>query len=254
MKKVFSIAHVTFSEIARDRIFYSFLAFFAILLGASYLASQMSFLASTRIILDFGNSISLFGLSLFSISQGAGMIAKEYERQTIQLAQSKPVTPFQFLVGKLLGLGAIVFLNALVLLVVELLLLLALGAKIGSTFFVSFFFVFLQSWMLASISIFFVSFTTVTLSVVLTVGVLILGSTTSEFIRSFYKIESDGIRNFFMGLAYVFPSFETFNLGPKLTYYFPLKPREVLLPLLYSLSHSLIFIYLASRLIRKKEY
>lgn len=254
MRKVFSIALVTFQEISRDRIFYSFLAFFFVLLGASYLASQLSFVASSRIVLDFGNTISFFGLSLFAATQGASMIAKEYERQTIQLAQSKPLTEFQFLLGKWVGFSGVVFVNVVFLMLVEWFTLWILGASVGGAFFVSFLFVFLNALLLASISIFFISFTTVTLSIVFTIGVLVLGSTTTEFINVFGKIESAEVRGTLMALIYLFPSFEPFNLGHKLTYSLPIRAQEVIVPILYSLSYTAFFLFVSSRLIRKKEY
>lgn len=254
MKKIYSIAAVTFIEIARDKIFYSFLFFLMILLGGAYFASRLTILAPTRVVLDFGNTVLITGLSLYSILQGAAMIAKEYDKRTILLAQSKPLTPLQFIVGKFLGLAAVLFVNILILFVMETLILLPFQYTMGGSYYLSFVLAYLQALLLATVSIFCISFTTVTLSIIFVIGFWILGSTNTAFLALFMKMEASLIRDILVGVTYTFPSFEPFNLGYRLSYGFPVTRAQIFWPALYTLAYGSVFLYLSSKLIRKKEY
>jgi len=254
MRKILSIASTTFGEIARDRIFYSFLIFLFLLMGAAYLASKLSFIAPVRIVLDFGQTSASLGLALFAIIQGASNISREYERRTIMLVSSKPVRMIEFVLGKFFGVAGVLFINTALLLLVEWIIIRVMEVPGFGAFYLSFFLIFLQSLFLTAVAMFFISFTTVTLSVVFSVGVFILGCTTTEFLASFSKIDDEGVRSVLHGIVYSFPSFEGFNLGYRLTYQFPITFNDGFFPFLYTAVYSLFLLFISAHLLKVKEY
>lgn len=115
MKKILVIAQTTLRELFRERIFY--IIFFAglVLIGISLLFGAMSFDERVKMLIDFGyGSIQLSLLSL-SVFIGSSMLAKEIEKQTCLLVLSRPVTRYQFLLGKFFGAFSLLVITACVL-------------------------------------------------------------------------------------------------------------------------------------------
>ena len=80
LRAIFAIARVTFQEIILDKVLYNFVLFAFLLLGVSYLASQLTFLGQDRVILDFGMSAINLSCGVIAVFQGAAMFAREFER------------------------------------------------------------------------------------------------------------------------------------------------------------------------------
>ncbi|MGH9549129.1 MAG: ABC transporter permease [Terriglobales bacterium] len=102
---VSAIAVNTFRETVRDRIIYAFILFaFAITIIASLLGS-LSVGQDVRILEDIGlTAISLIGGAL-AVFAGTNLVYKELERRTVYIIFTKPVTGWQFITGKYIGLS-----------------------------------------------------------------------------------------------------------------------------------------------------
>ncbi len=108
MGKVYSLAVTTLREMIRERIFWIVIVMAAGLFALSFLMGALSFAEQRKILTDFGFlsiQIAALGVSLFS---GAYILAKEVEKQTCLLILSRPVTRQQFILGKTLGLLALI--------------------------------------------------------------------------------------------------------------------------------------------------
>src|SRR6185437_7550167 len=110
-KVVWSVASVSFREIVRDKILYNILVIAVLLMGLGFLASRLTFVRPDQIVLDFG--VSAVNLSLVAIAAliGASLLNREVERRTIFLALSRPISRFQFVAGKYVGLLLVLLLN-----------------------------------------------------------------------------------------------------------------------------------------------
>lgn len=107
MSKVLHIALNTFRESSRDRVLYVIAFFGVALMAASQGLGWVSVGEETQIVQDFSlAAISFFG-ALIAVFVGTGLVYKEIEKRTIYTILSKPVSRWQFLLGKFCGLMAV---------------------------------------------------------------------------------------------------------------------------------------------------
>ena len=102
---VTAIAINTFRETVRERIIYAFMLFaFAITIAAIMLGT-LSIGQDIRILEDIGlAAISLIGGAI-AVFAGTNLVYKELERKTVYIIFTKPVTGWQFIAGKYIGLS-----------------------------------------------------------------------------------------------------------------------------------------------------
>lgn len=107
MGKIFHIARNTFRESVRDKVLYV-VAFFALLmLIASLGFGWISIGDQLQVMQDFSLAVLSFFGALMAVFIGAGLVHKEIDKRTIYTILSKPVRRWQFLIGKYLGLLAV---------------------------------------------------------------------------------------------------------------------------------------------------
>jgi Cu-processing system permease protein len=105
IRPLIAIARNTFRETVRDRILYVFLLFaFVITLGGLLLGS-LSIGQDLRILEDLGLATIAFIGGIIAIFVGTNLVYKEIDRKTIYLIVTKPISRWQFIVGKYVGLA-----------------------------------------------------------------------------------------------------------------------------------------------------
>jgi Cu-processing system permease protein len=98
------VAVAVFRESVRDRVPYSLVIFAVILMAASFLMSRLTAGQDLKVIKDLGlATMNAIGL-LIAIFIGTGLVAKEVERRSIYAVLSKPLSRPSFIVGKYAGL------------------------------------------------------------------------------------------------------------------------------------------------------
>lgn len=106
--RIGAIAVNTFREALRNRAFIALVLTACVFLAFSWILSEMAVPGQgSRVIMTFG----FFAISLFcvitAIVMGAVLLHKELEKKTITTILSKPVHRYEFLLGKYLGMLAI---------------------------------------------------------------------------------------------------------------------------------------------------
>lgn len=114
MSSIAVIALNTFKEAVRNRVLYVILLFALIMIAASGAISRLSIGEHGRIIKNLGfASINLFGVAI-AVFVGVSLVFNELDRRTIYTIVSKPISRWQFLLGKYFGLLLTVYVNLLV--------------------------------------------------------------------------------------------------------------------------------------------
>jgi ABC-type transport system involved in multi-copper enzyme maturation permease subunit len=250
---VFAVAWVTFLEIIFDKILYNFILFAFLLIGVSYLASQITFLNPDRVILDFGLSAISLSCGIIGVFAGAAMFAREFERRTIFVALARPISRVQFVAGKFLGLSGVLMLNWLFLALTELLLFTSLGGLPKSVTFLALFFLLIQSFVLSAFAVFFSSFTTTSISIMIVVGIFLIGNNVEPLRVVIEKTKEPWIKEAILSIVNLIPNLSHFNLGLTATYGIPVASEFVWNGVFYGLIWVVPLIYLAGRLIDRRE-
>jgi ABC-type transport system involved in multi-copper enzyme maturation permease subunit len=102
------VAANVFREVIRDRVLYFLVIYGVILALAARLLPELSALGTDRkILVDLGLAVmQVLGLVL-AIFVGTNLINKEIEKRTLLVLMAKPLSRSEFLIGKHLGLTAV---------------------------------------------------------------------------------------------------------------------------------------------------
>src|SRR5688572_46674 len=108
MNKTWVLAKTSFRELVRERVFWLVAGLAIFLLCLSLLLGELSFDERERLLWDFGLAAAEIGALAMALFSGSYLIPREVERQTCLLILAKPVSRFQFLLGKWLGSAAVI--------------------------------------------------------------------------------------------------------------------------------------------------
>lgn len=177
--RIWAIALNTFREAARIRVLYGVLV---LVLGSNGLAlvlGQLSFHEAGRVARDVGLAgISLFG-SLTAIFLGVFLLYTEVARRTIHAIVAKPISRWEFVVGKYLGMALVLTVLVGVFALAMIAMLVVQGAGQDAWMSSGVAKALVLSWFevltVAAIAIFFSSFSTPFLSGIFALAVWVIG-------------------------------------------------------------------------------
>lgn len=251
-----AIGRVTFQEILRDKLLYNVLLTSAFLLFMGMLATQLNIFRPEKVVLDFGLLTVDLTSAMIAIFIGSGLIPKEFEKRTIYLVWSHPIERYHFILGKFVGLSAVLILNWLMQVSVYLLLV---GLN-SSEFFLSFSWtlfwalinVVLRSQVWASVALAFSALFTTSLSVICSIGFAMISSNVSQLLALAEK-KKDGMHHLLKLFCFFFPNLENLSLAQEVSYSLPIPASQIMLGFASALSLMVFFLMVASQLVRQRE-
>lgn len=212
MWPVIVIALNTFRENLRDKILYNLLLFAVLLMGASILLADLSIMEHYKIMTDMGlAAINLVGV-IIAIFVGIGLVSKEIERRTIYTIIARPISRAQFVVGKYLGLVTTLIVNVAIMLAVYLLTLWASHAPVHWALVQAVQLIVVELMLVTAIALFFSTFSSATLSAILTIGLYIIGHLTTDLRGLAQKSQSDAVKAVVNGVYYLCPNLDMLNM------------------------------------------
>jgi len=210
--KVYAIAINTFKEVIRDKIFYSLLFFAVLLVGASVLFSMLSIGGTAKIIEDLSlGAISLFGV-IIAIFVGIGLVSKELEKKTIYTIISKPISRYEFLLGKYLGLSLTLLVYVSVMSACFLITLYVFTGVLGWALMPAVLLAYVELLVVTASAILFSTFSTPTLSATYALALYVIGHLTGDLKGLADKKGAEGLKGLLDFLYYFLPNLENFNI------------------------------------------
>ncbi len=102
-RRVIALAHNTLLELVRLKVFYFLLLFALLVIGSSIFTVKFSFQNPLQVLKDVGlGAMSIFSW-LLGLSCTANLLPKDQEDRTLYTILAKPVSRFEYLLGKLSG-------------------------------------------------------------------------------------------------------------------------------------------------------
>jgi ABC-type Na+ efflux pump permease subunit len=103
LSRLAAIVGNTFTGLTRLKVFYLLLLFALLLIGSSVFMARMSFQQEFQVLKDIAlGAMSIF-TSLLAVHATARLLAEDIEDRTAYTVLAKPVSRFEYLAGKLLG-------------------------------------------------------------------------------------------------------------------------------------------------------
>ena len=253
--RIWAIAANGFREVIRDRILYV-IGFFAIFLAlALRLLPEISVGADGKIFLDLGlAATSLLG-AIVAIFVGTGLINKEIEKKTVLVLIPKPISRTEFIVGKHLGLSAV--LAAMIAIMTVIYLAMLYWAKIPfslSSILLSQAFLFLELAVLTAVAILFGVFTSSILATLFSFGIYFMGHISKDLLKLGAITKNENIETLTKSLYLVLPNLERFNLKNDAVYGLLPASSELFSTLLYGILYIIFLLTIANLIFSRRQF
>ena len=113
LRRTWAIATNTFRDLVRQKVFYFMLVFALILIGTSLALAAISFQGQLQTVMDVClGAMSVFTM-LLAVLSTAMLLPKDAEDRTLYTILAKPVSRFEYLLGKLAGVTMILLVATL---------------------------------------------------------------------------------------------------------------------------------------------
>jgi Cu-processing system permease protein len=267
MRAIVLVAGAVFRESVRDRVPYSMVVFAVLLIAASYLISQLTAGQDLKIIKDLGlASIAIFGL-LIAVFIGIGLVSKEVERKSVYGLLTKPVTRSQFILGKYAGLVLTLAINIAAMVVAYYAVLYYMDVTASAAtragwpapamdprLLLATLLIFAELAVITAVALFFSTFTSPLLAILLTLGLWIAGQFNAD-LRNFENvIDAPAAIWVAKVLYYVLPNLAPFNIKAEVVHGFPVSMRHVGLTLLYAAVYAGMLLVAAAAIFRRRDF
>jgi ABC-type transport system involved in multi-copper enzyme maturation permease subunit len=267
VKAIALVAFAVYRESVRDRVPLTIAGFGVLLVFASYLISQLTAGQDLKIIKDLGlAALNLLGLFI-AVFIGIGLVAKEVDRRSIYTLLSKPLTREQFLMGKYLGLVMTLAVNLGAMCVAFYIVLfcqdyLATEGNRASwpapamdpKLMIAVVLIFGELMLVTAIALFFSSFSSPLLSMLLTIGLWIAGHFNTDLRQFEAVVDSAPVAYLARGVYYLLPNLAPFNVKAEIVHAVPVATSHVALTMAYAMTYITAVLLAAMAVFRKRDF
>jgi hypothetical protein len=250
-----AIAANGFREVIRDRILY-FIGFFALLMViALRLLPQISVGADEKILLD----LSLGGIGLLSavvaIFVGTGLINKEIEKRTVLVLIPKPITRAELMIGKHLGLSAVLVVLVAVMGVIGFGLLSLNGISYPpGAIALSLLYLIIELSLLVAVALLFGVFTSSILATLLSFGVYLVGHFSRDLLELGNLSDNASVKTFTQTLYLILPDLSRLNFRNEAVYGLLPNVGDLLSNGLYGILYTILLLAVATLIFSRRQF
>ena len=253
LSKIITVTYYTFKEILKSKILLNVFFVGIGLMVVTYVATEFTYGTPARVALDFGLgmlSLSSLGISLF---MGVSLLSKEIESRTVYMVISRPVPRYAFIIGKIVGLVGIQFLNILILSSFTIGAVLWMGGEFHPLTIWSIGFTFLESFMLLLLVVLISLFANNILAVLLSIVILLLGHSIRDTQQIQFVKNNPLLNSTLDAYHFVLPAFYKLNLKDFLIYNKTLGLDYLLPNLYYGVLYSVFLMLMIVVVFNKKN-
>ena len=266
LREVYLIAVNSFREAVRDKIPYVVL-FSAVALAAfTVLLGEWSVFDREFVVKS--NTVSLISLSGFFIAifAGVGQVQKEIQKKTIHTLLAKPVSRSAFLLGKYVGLLALIASHVILLSLTLFFILWTIDGSITLPVIQACYLVFWELAIVLAFAVLFSTYSSALISSLFSFGIYVIGHLGNKILQevylvyhmseegSFLKENGELIYDIAKGIHYIFPNLFKFNASMQAAHTIALEPFYVVWQSCYALGYSGVILCLAMLLFRRKDF
>ena len=254
IERVSGVALNTFRESVRDKVLVTLVAFAVLVMGSARVIQPLALGEEAKVIKDLGlSAITLFCV-LISILMGGRIVYKEVEKRTIYIMLAKPVRRWEFILGKYLGLMAVLVVSLVVMTAAFYVILLILGIGAPLYLMLAVLMTFFELAILTAVAVLFSTFSTPITGAVFTFAVYFVGNLTRDLKLLAAMSPSVVVKVVSQFLYYVLPNFSNFNIRAEVVYGAALDPDALLLSGLYALVYTATLLLISVAIFNRKEF
>lgn len=253
--RVFTIAHNGFKEVMRDRILY-FIGFFSLLLIlAQRIIPEIAAGTHEKILLDFGiGAIAILNV-IIAIFIGTALINKEIEKRTLLMLVPKPISRAELILGKHLGLTAVLTVTIAIMLAIYLAMLSLSEINYPTTALITAGgYLLLELALITAVAILFGVFTSSILATLLSFGVYLMGHFSEDLVELGKLSENASIESLTTSLYLVLPNLSRLDLKNEAVYGLLPTSTELISHALYGLLYTALLLIISMTIFAQKEF
>lgn len=253
--RVFTIAKNSFQETIRDRILY-FVGFFSLLLIlAQRIIPEIAAGTHEKILLDFGiGAIAILSV-VVAIFVGTATINKEIEKRTLLMLIPKPISRAELIVGKHLGLWAVLVLTIAIMMAIYLGMLSFSGIEYPTgALLIAAGYLLLELGLIIAVALAFGVFTSSILATLLSFGVYLMGHFSQDLVELGKLSENPSIEKLTTSLYLVLPDLSRLNLKNDAVYGLLPSGGELIAHATYGVLYTTLLLVVAIAVFAQKEF
>jgi Cu-processing system permease protein len=252
--RVSGVALNTFRESIRDKVLVTLVVFAVLVMGSARVIQPLALGEEAKVIKDLGlSAITLFCV-LISILVGGRIVYKEIEKRTIYIILAKPVRRSEFILGKYLGLMAVLTVSLVVMTAAFYSILAIMGMGLQPSLLVAVLMTYFELVVLTAAAVLFSTFSTPITGAVFTFVVYVVGHLTRDLKLLAALSPSVVVKVVSQILYYALPNLSNFNVRGEVVYGAVLDPSALLLSVLYSLVYGATLLLIAVVIFDRKEF
>ena len=254
IRRVSGIALNTFRESVRDKVLLTLVVFAVLVMGSARVIQPLALGEEAKVIKDIGlSAITLFCV-LISILVGGRIVYKEVEKRTIYIMLAKPVRRWEFILGKYLGLMAVLVVSLAVMTAAFYVVLFVMGIGAPLSLLLAVLMTFFELAVLTAVAVLFSTFSTPITGAVFTFAVYFVGNLTRDLKLLAAMSPSPVVKAVSYFLYFMLPNLSNFNIRAEVVYGAPLDPYALLFCGLYALVYSLTLLLISAAIFNRKEF
>jgi ABC-type transport system involved in multi-copper enzyme maturation permease subunit len=210
--RIWALARNTFREAVRDRVLYSILLFAGAIIAMSLVLEDITVGDQAKVVRSVAQgAIDIFG-SIIAMFLGVSLVWKEVERRTVYTIISKPISRWQFILGKYLGMVLTLTVELAILLMVYVVFMSIQQGPPPAVVYVSIVMLLLELMLLSSWATLFSAYSSPTTAGGFTLAVFVIGHLADDIWLFGSQASSPALREMSQYLYWVLPNFELFNI------------------------------------------
>jgi len=248
-----AVAQNTFREAVRDKVLYVLLFFAAVVIFGSKALGWISIGQDIKIMKDVClAAVLLFGV-LIAIFVGTSLVYKEIDKRTLYTILSKPIPRYQFILGKYLGLTALLGLVTVSMAVVSLAYVLLMGGAIDLVFLLAILLIYCELLLITAFAVLLSTVTSPILGALVVFSIFVLGHATGVLVDLPQQFEGTTTESVLKMAYYLVPNLNNFNIRAEAANGVAVSAVYLLWAMVYGAAYTFVLLVLASLVFEGKD-
>ena len=253
--RIWAVATNGFREVMRDRIFFA-IGFYALIMFTAWrLLPEVSGASQDKILADIGPaSSSLLGV-VIAIFVGTGLINKEIEKRTVVVLITKPISSAEFIIGKHLGLSAVlaILVAGMTAIYLGILTLAHVNYQLVPLLLTSVFLL-LELCLITAAALLFGVFTSSLLATLLTFSLYLVGHLSESMVKLAGVTRNPGFQKFTDNLYLILPDLSRLDLKNDAVYGALPDTQTLFINAGYALIYTAVLLMLTTFVFSRREF
>jgi ABC-type transport system involved in multi-copper enzyme maturation permease subunit len=253
--RVWAIATNVFRETVREQVLYLSLLYTVIVVSAMLMLPEFSYDSSAKMIVDVGIAAIEVVSLIVAVLVGTNLINKEIDKRTIFILIAKPMHRTEFVLGKHLGLTAVVGALVSIMTVIFIALMAIKNIPIPiPAILVANFFIFWQIMLLGAIAILFGSFSGSLIASLMTLAAYLIGNFSRDLLLLGEISKNIGLQTVMRTFYMILPDLSRANLKNEAVYNILPSLADMFNNGVYILSYALLTLSIAILIFARRQF